>query len=411
MRFKPAEADSGVVFVRTDEPSPVQIPISIENLAKRARRTSLLDGEVSVETIEHVMSAVVGMGVDNLIVEMSASETPSSDGSPLMFAEKLKEAGFEEQEAERRPFVIEEPVSINDGDRSIASLPGPSDCLEIIYELDYSDMPSIGRQVQSFRLGKDDYFEQIAPARTFLLKAEAEEALAKGIGTHQDASGLLIMDTDGPVDNELRFPDEHVRHKICDVIGDLALLGRPIYGRIVANRSGHDLNHQLVRRLAEQAEAQEMGKALIGEPVMDIRRIMRLLPHRYPFLMVDRLVELESDKRAIGVKNVTINEPFFQGHYPGLPIMPGVLILEALAQLSGILLSRRLEHTGKVAMLLSMDRVKMRRPARPGDQLVLIAEAIRVRSRTGHCRCHAKVGEEVAAEAEIKFMLVDAEPV
>jgi UDP-3-O-[3-hydroxymyristoyl] N-acetylglucosamine deacetylase/3-hydroxyacyl-[acyl-carrier-protein] dehydratase len=218
------------------------------------------------------------------------------------------------------------------------------------------------------------------------------------------------MGDNGPIDNELRFRDEHVRHKLVDLIGDLALLGQHLRGRIVAYKSGHELNHHLVRRLVETIAARGLSRSMAGQPLMDIRGIMKLLPHRYPFLMVDRVVEIDGDKRAVGIKNVSINEPFFQGHYPGQPIMPGVMILEALAQLSGILLSRRLEHTGKVAMLLSLDKVKLRRPVRPGDQLILEAEALHVRSRTGHCRCRALVEGEVAAEAEIKFMLIDAEP-
>jgi len=216
------------------------------------------------------------------------------------------------------------------------------------------------------------------------------------------------MNDAGPVDNELRYPDEHARHKMVDLIGDLALLGAKFCGRVVAYRSGHEMNHSLVRKLREAIEVKTQAGS--GEPVMDIRRIMRLLPHRYPFLMVDRIVSIDGDKKAVGLKNVTINEPFFQGHYPNLPIMPGVLIVEALAQMSGILLGRRLEHTGKVAVLLSMDKVKMRRPVRPGDQLILEAEALHARSRTGHCRCRALVGDEIACEAEIKFMLVDSEP-
>jgi UDP-3-O-[3-hydroxymyristoyl] N-acetylglucosamine deacetylase/3-hydroxyacyl-[acyl-carrier-protein] dehydratase len=194
-------------------------------------------------------------------------------------------------------------------------------------------------------------------------------------------------------------------------VGDLALLGRHLRGRIVAHKTGHENNHALVRKLVKSLAERQRAATVTGEPVMDIRKVMRLLPHRYPFLMVDRIIELDGDRKAVGLKNVSINEPYFQGHYPGQPIMPGVMILEALAQLSGILLSRRLEHTGKVAVLLSMDRVKMRRPVRPGDQLILEAERLHVRSRTGHCRCRALIGSDVAAEAEIKFMLVDAEPV
>ena len=196
---------------------------------------------------------------------------------------------------------------------------------------------------------------------------------------------------------------------MLDLIGDLALVGAPIQGRIVAYRSGHSLNHRLARRLYSRYRAQRHNALLTSDGMIDIRRIQRTLPHRYPMLLVDRVLEMDGDQRCVGVKNVTINEPFFGGHYPGTPIMPGVLIVEAMAQLSGVLLSRKLEHTGKLAVLLSMDKVKLRKPVTPGDQLVIEAVAVRVRSRTGHTRCQAFVGQDLAAEAEIKFMLVDAD--
>ena len=412
VRFLPAPPDSGIVFVRNGETTgEVTIPARVTHVTKRARRTSLAKAGVAVETVEHVLAAVCGLELDNLLIEVSASETPSTDGSSLPFVRALQEGQIEEQEAEKRYQVIDQPVAVSSNNAMLAALPGPSDCLDILYDLDYGEAPCIGRQVLGFRLGKDDFVSQIAPARTFLLEREASEFQAKGVGSHLTPKDLIVMGPDGPIDNELRFADEAVRHKICDLIGDLALLGRPLRGRIVAYKSGHDLNHRLVRKLMEEAARRTRTEALAGEPVMDIRRIMRLLPHRYPFLMVDRVIEIEGDRRAVGLKNVSINEPYFQGHYPGQPIMPGVMILEALAQLSGILLSRRLEHTGKVAVLLSLDRVKMRRPVRPGDQLILEVEAIHVRTRTGHCRCRALLGDDVAAEADIKFMLVDAEPV
>jgi UDP-3-O-[3-hydroxymyristoyl] N-acetylglucosamine deacetylase/3-hydroxyacyl-[acyl-carrier-protein] dehydratase len=410
LRFCPAPPDTGIAFVRTDLASPTRIRGDIAHLAKRARRTSLQNGSVTVETVEHVLAAVWGLGIDNLIIELSTEETPAPGGSSQPFVQALQDAGLKHQDNEVRPYVIAEPVAVSADDGMLAALPGPDDHLDILYDLDYAAVPSIGRQILAFQLGKEDFAAELAPARTFLLEAEAREFRAKGIGTHLSPADIVVMSADGPVDNTLRFPDEHVRHKICDLIGDIALLGSPLCGRIVAYRSGHDLNHALVQRLAEQREAIAKAKVSAGEPVMDIRKIMRLLKHRYPLLMVDRVLSLEGDRRAIGVKNVTINEPFFQGHYPGQPIMPGVMILEALAQLSGILLSRRLEHTGKVAILLSMDRVKMRRTVRPGDQLILEAEAVHVRTRTGHCRCKAHVGSDLAAEAEIKFMLVDDEP-
>lgn len=409
MRFCPAPEDTGVVFVRTDTLSAVEIPAEIDCLAQRPHRTtSLTRDNVSVETVEHVLAAVAGLEIDNLRIELSAEEVPSLDGSCLPFVRALQEAGVEEQDVETDPFVIEEPIVVSEGDLTLSALPGPTDSLELIYDLEYP-LPSIGRQVMSFRLGRDDFVRMLAPARTFLLTEEARLFQSQGLGKHLSARDVLVMQDDGPLDNELRFPDEHVRHKMVDLLGDLMLLGRPLRGRIVAARTGHAQNHELVRRLKQAAA--ETRQAGAGEPVMDIRRIMRLLPHRYPFLMIDRILSIEGDSRAVGLKNVTINEPFFVGHYPSLPIMPGVMIVEAMAQLSGILLSRRLEHTGKVAVLLSMDRVKMRRPVRPGDQLILEAEALHARSRTGHCRCRALVGSEIAAEAEIKFMLVDSEPI
>jgi UDP-3-O-[3-hydroxymyristoyl] N-acetylglucosamine deacetylase/3-hydroxyacyl-[acyl-carrier-protein] dehydratase len=411
LRFAPAPADTGVVFVRSDLPSPVQIATSVSNIAKRARRSSIMNGGTIIETVEHVLAAVSGMDLDNLYIEVNADETPSTDGSPLAFVQALQEAGVEEQEGSKQVYVIDEPVSVSEGDAMLAALPGPADCLDILYDLDYGNVPSIGRQVLGFRLGRDDFAAQIAPARTFLLEQEAKEFQNRGYGRHLSMRDIVVMGSSGPLDNELRFPDEHVRHKICDLIGDLMLLGRQVRGRIVAYKSGHELNHPLVRKLSEAMEDRGRSRSAAGEPLMDVRKIMRILPHRYPFLMIDRLVEVDGDRRAVGLKNVSINEPYFQGHYPGQPIMPGVMILEAMAQLSGVLLSRRLEHTGKVAVLLSMDRVKMRRPVRPGDQLILEAESLHVRARTGHCRCRAYVGHDIAAEAEIKFMLVDAEPI
>jgi UDP-3-O-[3-hydroxymyristoyl] N-acetylglucosamine deacetylase/3-hydroxyacyl-[acyl-carrier-protein] dehydratase len=389
----------------------VEIPADIEFLVKRPHRTtSLAKDNAAIETVEHVLAAAWAMGIDNLRIEVSAEEIPSTDGSALPFIQALQQAEIEDQDLEKDTYVIDEPMVVSDGETMLTVLPGPVDFLEILYDLEYS-LPSIGRQVLGFRLGKDDFISEIAPSRTFLLETEARKFQAMGLGEHLSASDVLVMGDDGPIENELRFPDEHVRHKILDLIGDLSLLGRQFSGRIVAYRSGHDLNQEMVRKLSDIIAAKETAGFLAGEPIMDIRKIMRLLPHRYPFLMVDRILSIDGDAKIVGVKNVTINEPFFQGHYPSLPIMPGVMILEAMAQISGILLGRRLEHTGKVAVLLSMDRVKMRRPVRPGDQLILEAEALHARTRTGHCKCKAMIGDELAAEAEIKFMLVDSEPI
>ncbi len=411
LRFAPAPPDTGVVFIRNDQKPPIEIPARVENVAKRLRRTSIRNGTVQIETIEHCMSALAGLGIDNVRVELTGNEVPGLDGSCLPFVEKLKEAGIAPQDRPRQVFRIPDMVRVSDGESYVMATPGgDEDVLEIIYDLNYSDTPSIGQQVFKVRLTPEEFEKQIAGARTFVLQKEADQFRAAGLGTHLTLQDILVFGEDGPIDNPLRFPDECVRHKIQDVIGDLYLFGRFLSGTIFARQSGHALNHELVRRLHELAAAQELTSRLKSEPVFDIRQIQRILPHRYPFLMVDRVVELEPGKRAVGLKNVSANEEFFAGHYPGQPIMPGVLIIEAMAQLGGILLSQELEHTGKVAVLLSLDRVKFRRPVMPGDQLVLEATARRVKSRTGHVAGRAHVGNEIVAEADIKFMMVDADP-
>ncbi|HSV13350.1 MAG TPA: 3-hydroxyacyl-ACP dehydratase FabZ, partial [Tepidisphaeraceae bacterium] len=279
----------------------------------------------------------------------------------------------------------------------------------IIY--DFEAPAPIGRQTFGFTLGQDDFKGQLAPARTFVFEHEANELRARGMGKHLTPKELLVISPDGPIDNAFHWPNECVRHKVLDLIGDLYLVGRPLRGRIVAYKSGHSLNHLLAKRLLEREQLTGRAAMVHRDAALDIRRIQRILPHRYPMLLVDRVLEIQGDQKAIGIKNVTFNDIFFQGHYPGTPIMPGVLIVEALAQLGGILLSQKLEHTGKLAVLLSMDKVKMRTPVTPGDQLLLEAVTVRVKSRTGHVRCKAFVGDKLAAEADIKFMLVDAEPV
>ncbi len=410
--FKPAPVNHGVVCYRTDITDsgvPARIPALIQHVAKRDRRTTLKLGDATIDTCEHVMSAVAGLGIDNLIVEIDGPEFPGVDGSAKPFVEAMLAAGLAEQDQPRRVFTITDPVTIEENGAMIAALPADTTGMEVIYDLEYSDGP-IGHQVHAYSSNNGSYKQQIAPARTFLLEHEARAFQAQGLGKHLTPTDLLVIGDSGVVgENAYRFDNEPARHKLLDVIGDLQLVGCAIRGRIVAYRSGHALNHRLARKLHQMMATHRRRELLRKDGEVDIRRISRLLPHRYPMLLIDRVLEVEGDQRATAVKNVTVNEPFFQGHFPGTPIMPGVLIVEAMAQLSGVLLSRKLEHTGKLAVLLSMDKVKLRKPVTPGDQLVIEAQTVRVRSRTGHTICKAYVADQLAAEAEIKFMLVDAE--
>jgi UDP-3-O-[3-hydroxymyristoyl] N-acetylglucosamine deacetylase/3-hydroxyacyl-[acyl-carrier-protein] dehydratase len=412
MRFKPAAAGSGITFVRTDQPEPVHIAARLENLSKRARRTSIRNGTAAIETVEHCLAAARGLSLDNLVIELDNAEIPAVDGSSLPFVETLRSAGITELDAEREVLDVTEPVRVADGAAELVAWPGEPGKLEVIYELDYGEAGPIGHQIHRFTLDENTFAEQIAPSRTFVLDREAEQLRAAGLGLHLTYSDILVIGENGPIENEFRFENECVRHKILDLVGDLMLAGCFVCGRIYARQApGTRLNHELVRRLLEDAGAAPLrgappGPAGAGHP-------RRAADPAAP--LPDAAGRSRGrDGRATAGRSASrtspINEPFFQGHYPRQPIMPGVLIIEAMAQLGGILMSQKLEHTGKVAVLLSLDKVKFRRPVMPGDQLVMEAQAVRVKARTGQTQCRASVGGELVAEATIRFMLVDADP-
>ena len=408
--FRPGEIDSGIVFVRTDLDETVRIEVTAANIATRDRRSAIKSGSVSIETPEHCLAAIHALEIDNLSIEINGGELPGLDGSSDEYFKVLSKASLVEQQAPRKEFAINEAISLTEGDASIYALPYSGDSLSITYDLDYTQHTGIGRQLLSCELSTDYFGRELSRARTFSLEAEARQMQAHGIGTHLTPKDILVINSDGPIKNSYRFSDECVRHKVVDLIGDLMLVGRHITGRIVAYKSGHSLNQQLARVLAKMV-ADADRKDTSGGAVLDIRRIQRILPHRYPFLLVDRVIEVIGDRKIRGIKNVTFNEQFFQGHFPVTPIMPGVLVIEALAQLSGLLFAQKLEHTGKLAVLLTMDKVKLRKSVVPGDQLVLEAEAMKVRDRMAKCKCQAFVSGEVVAEAILKFMLVDDDAV
>ncbi len=406
----PAPTNHGIVFERTDISPSVQIPALVQYVAQRARRTTLAHANTSIETIEHCMSAFAGLRIDNVLVRIDGPELPCGDGSAAPFVDPILAVGLAEQDEPRRVFRITEPIIVEDDDAMIAALPTHTDELHIIYDLDYGcNSNRIHRQIRTFSTSNGNYRSEFATARTYSLQEEAQALWDRGMCRHLTPKDVLVIGENGPIDNEYRFEDEPVRHKIVDLLGDLYLVGCQVHGRLVAHKSGHGLNKRLCTKIIAQMEAADRQEAVLHGQRMNIRAIQRVMPHRYPMLLVDRVIQMDGDHKAIGIKNVTINEPFFQGHYPGTPIMPGVLIVEAMAQLGGLLISQKLEHTGKIAVLLSLDRVKLRQPVMPGDQLILEAESIRAKPRSGTVKCRAFVGSRIAAEALIKFMMVDAE--
>jgi len=302
----------------------------------------------------------------------------------------------------RRYFRVREPLVEENGQARLEVLPGVGPDLTISYQLDYGG-PPLGYQEVSFRIKPEVFLKEIAPARTFCPEPEAIEMRKRGLGGGATYENTLIIGPDGPIQNEYRFPDEPARHKVLDLLGDLALLGRRLRGEIRAVRSGHALNARLVQELSRLMSEQDEK----SETRLDIREIMKILPHRYPFLLVDRVIELDGFERAVGIKNVTVNEHFFQGHFPGRPMMPGVLQIEAMAQLAGVLLREKLKGEKKLAVLMGIDGVRFPRPVLPGDQLLLEAEAMRVKTRSGQVKCRASVDGKTACEAVIKFMIVD----
>lgn len=408
IRFRPVEANSGIVFLRSDLPDRPTVPAHVDFVVPRQRRTAIQRGEAVVEMVEHVMAALAGLRVDNCVVEVDGPETPGCDGSSLDFARALMGAGVIEQDARREALVIDRPVNVREGNSSLAAFPGESGRLILSYQLDYGPKSPIGRQGFFVDVAPESFLDELAPSRTFLLQPEADALRKAGIGSRTTERDLLIFGPEGVVGNELRFLDECARHKTLDLLGDLALTGKDLVGHVVAHRSGHSLNVELARELLKAGRPVTLRKS--PTPPLDIAAILEALPHRYPFLLVDRVVELEPGVRIAAVKNVTYNEPFFQGHWPGRPIMPGVLIIEAMAQAAGVLVGlgagKRCE-----ALLASLDGVKLRRPVVPGDQLRLEAGSIRSRGRAVEVKALARVENRVVAEARIRFMLVDSQRV
>jgi UDP-3-O-[3-hydroxymyristoyl] N-acetylglucosamine deacetylase/3-hydroxyacyl-[acyl-carrier-protein] dehydratase len=406
-----ADAGTGFLFVRKDLPDKPVVPAVLEALTDGFRCTTLSWNEVEVQAVEHILAACTGLQVDNLIVELDGVEMPALDGCAVQYGRALQEAGIVDQSTERPLLRLEDTITVSQNGATIVAMPD-DEGLAISYMLDLGG--GYGpTEALSVDVTPASFMTELAPARTFGLEEDREEFSRLSLGGGVSDANAIILCRDGTVRAprswtraEMRFPEEPVRHKIVDLLGDMALARVDLAARIVAVRSGHKLNAAFARRLhrlvTQEARPQEL---------LDIVEICRVLPHRYPFLMVDKIIRMEGENKIVGLKNVSVNEHYFQGHYPDRPIMPGVLQIEAMAQTAGVLLLRKLEHAGKLPMLVSLEGVRWRRPVVPGDQLVLEVEAIRVRSRTAIVKARGTVNGEMACEAEMRFMLVDADAV
>jgi UDP-3-O-[3-hydroxymyristoyl] N-acetylglucosamine deacetylase/3-hydroxyacyl-[acyl-carrier-protein] dehydratase len=411
--LRPAAPNTGTVFVRTDLPDSPIVPANAESMTEGFRRTILQWNEVQIESVEHILAAAMGLSIDNLTVELTGKEPPAHGGNALGWAALLQQAEPAEQDADQPGLTVAEPLAVTEGPASIVALPPLRPGLNLTYVMDF-DGRWLPIQSYALQLSPEAFLEELAPCRTFSPESAYDEFVKRNIGGGVDDQNSLLIREDGTVVTpisrapaDLHFPDECVRHKVLDLVGDLALAGLELNARIIAVRSGHSLNREMVRQLVA---VHKKGKpAAEPEPLLDIREIQKVLPHRFPFLLVDRVLAIEEDKRIVGLKNVSINEHFFQGHYPDYPIMPGVLQIEAMAQIAGVLLLRKLEYAGKLALLVAVESVRLRKPVVPGDQITLEAEAVRVRPRTAQVNARCLVGPKVVSEAVLKFMLVDAE--
>ena len=403
VRILPAPQDTGVEFVRTDLPEALPIPAHIRFHSTRDRRTHLERGGAEVETVEHLLAVCGGLQVDNLRVEMSGCEMPGMDGSGRELVEMFGKAGTVEQRAKVHTFKIEQPIFVRDQAATLVALPADRPGLTLQYIAAFDDPEVQGGSFQ-VEVTPENFTNEIASARTFCLASEVEQLKALGFGKGATRENTVVL---GDPETVMRMPAEPVRHKLLDLLGDLQLLGADLHAHIIATRSGHNTNAQLVRNLLDVMESEETGGLIRRETGLNIGEVMKMLPHRYPFLLLDRVLEIDGYQRAVAIKNVSINEPFFMGHFPEKPLMPGVLQLEAMAQLAGVLLLRKLEHTGKLAVLWSMDKVRLRAAVEPGDQLRIEVETLRMKGEMAQVKGRGVVSGRLVCEAVLTFTMVE----
>lgn len=426
MTFLPAPANTGIRFRRVDLEGKPEIEAAVDHVVDTTRSTTLGRGNIKLHTVEHVLAALAGCGVDNAIVELDANEPPIGDGSARPYCEMIESAGLATLAEKRDPYRITEPIALEMGQTVMTMFPDEQ------FKITCTSADKQGRFTEHFSLeiNPRTWLTELAHARTFCFFEEIEYLIKNGLIRGGSLENAVVIREDAVLTTEpLRYPNEFVRHKMLDIVGDLALLGRPLRGHLIAVKPSHAANCEMARRIQAQMRKPVVAAQTFGPPpptpktasaaaaavplptaappaetAMEIEQIMQILPHRHPFLLVDRVTRIEGN-RIVAIKNVSIGEFYFEGHFPGHPIMPGVLQLEAIAQVAGILMLKRIERTGALAYFMSAEEVKWRKPVRPGDVLEIDVELTKIRAKIGKARGVCRVGGEVVSEANVTFMV------
>lgn len=407
--IKPAEIDTGIKIIRKDLPEEPTIEVMVENVIDVERETSLgITEEVKVHTVEHLLSSFYGMGITNAIVEVFGEEIPVADGSAKVWVDLIKNAGIKDLHKPAERYVVKEPITVTKGESSLILLPYPG--LKISYIIDYPES-IIQSQYKTIVITPEIYENEICHAKTFGEKKDIETLRTAGLIKGGSLDIAVIADKDKYLNPEkMKYIDDCVRHKILDLLGDISLLGVKINAHIIGIKAGHSTNVSLINKVYKlykktYSALKKFYNIYENDDMIDINAIKKILPHRYPFLLIDRVIGIEGDRKIIGLKNVSCNEPFFMGHFPDKSVMPGVLIIEAMAQMGGVLLLRKSENIGKLVYFMGLDNVKWRTPVVPGDQLIIEVESLRVGSLRGVLQGKAFVEGKCVAEAELKFSI------